>query len=151
MAADPTPEGTNAAQPLPDAGEARQDLWRERARDFARIAVDEAVTAGEPVIAGTQIPVYQIVSRVAAGGTPEAIAAGFDGQITPDDVEEALLYASTLVQHPLADLTPDTLPPRRVRKRRPGPRGSARQRRRALRRERAPRRARGRAGGGRSS
>lgn len=62
-----------------------------------RIVVDQKVLVGKPVIKGTRIPVYEIVTRVAQGWTFEEIIEDYP-RITKKDIKAALMYASELVE-----------------------------------------------------
>jgi len=57
-----------------------------------RIAVDEHVRFGKPVVAGTRIPVDVVLGHLAAGDTVEAVASEY--RITREDVLAVLSYAA---------------------------------------------------------
>ncbi len=57
-----------------------------------RIVVDESVHSGRPVIKGTRVPVDVILGQLAAGLTPEDVAAEYG--VTREDVLAALGYAA---------------------------------------------------------
>ena len=61
-----------------------------------RIAVDPNVLLGKPVIAGTRIPVEQILRKLAASMSIEAILRDYP-RLTREDVQAALAYASDAV------------------------------------------------------
>jgi uncharacterized protein (DUF433 family) len=61
-----------------------------------RIAVDPNVLLGKPVIAGTRIPVEQILRKLAASMSVEAILRDYP-RLTREDVQAALAYASDAV------------------------------------------------------
>ena len=64
--------------------------WRNR------IAVDPEVMLGKPVIAGTRIPVEQVLRKLAAGMSVEAVLRDYP-RLTREDVQAALAYASDAV------------------------------------------------------
>jgi uncharacterized protein (DUF433 family) len=64
--------------------------WRDR------IAVDPEVMLGKPVIAGTRIPVEQVLRKLAAGMSVEAVLGDYP-RLTREDVQAALAYASDAV------------------------------------------------------
>jgi len=64
--------------------------WRER------IEVNPQVMLGKPVIAGTRIPVEQILRKLAAGMSFEAIMRDYP-RLTREDIQAALAYASDAV------------------------------------------------------
>jgi len=57
-----------------------------------RIAVDETVAFGKPVIAGTRIPVDLVVGKLAGGMTTEEVAEEY--RLVREDVLAALDYAA---------------------------------------------------------
>jgi uncharacterized protein (DUF433 family) len=61
--------------------------WRDR------IAVDPEVMLGKPVIAGTRIPVEQVLRKLAAGMSVEAVLGDYP-RLTREDVQAALAYGS---------------------------------------------------------
>ncbi len=64
--------------------------WRNR------IAVDPSVMLGKPVIAGTRIPVEDILRKLAADVSVGSILRDYP-RLTKDDVLAALAYASDAV------------------------------------------------------
>ena len=62
----------------------------------ARITVDPAILAGEPIIRGMRISVEQIVLDVAAGIAQEELLSEYPG-LEPEDIQAALQYAADLV------------------------------------------------------
>ena len=60
-----------------------------------RIAVDDDVRFGKPVIAGTRIPIDVVLGHLAAGDTVEVVAEEY--RITREDVLAALSYAAHTV------------------------------------------------------
>jgi uncharacterized protein (DUF433 family) len=57
-----------------------------------RIAVDESVRFGRPVIAGTRVPVDLIVGKLASGMTVEEVMEEYE--LAREDVLAALSYAA---------------------------------------------------------
>ena len=57
-----------------------------------RIAVDEHVRFGRPVVAGTRVPVELVVGKLAGGMTVEGVAAEYE--LTREDVLAVLAYAA---------------------------------------------------------
>jgi len=64
--------------------------WRER------ITIDPKVMLGKPVIKGTRIPVEQILRKLAADISVEAVLRDYP-RLTKEDVQAALSYASDCV------------------------------------------------------
>jgi len=60
-----------------------------------RIAVDESIRFGKPVIKGTRVPVEVLVSKLAVGMTVEEVAQDYG--VTREDVQAALAYAARAV------------------------------------------------------
>ncbi len=60
-----------------------------------RIAVDERVRFGKPVIEGTRVPVELVVGKLAGGMTVENVADEYG--LTREDVLAALAYAAQAV------------------------------------------------------
>jgi len=56
------------------------------------IVVDSQVHFGRPVIRGTRVPVDVVVGQLAAGLTPDQVAAEYD--LRREDVMAALAYAA---------------------------------------------------------
>ncbi len=63
-----------------------------------RITVDPEVCHGQPCIRGTRIMVYLILELLEAGISPEQIVRDYYPQLTKEDVEACLHYATTLVR-----------------------------------------------------
>lgn len=63
-----------------------------------RISSDPDICHGKPVIQGTRIPVYIIVSLVAEGESIESIVKDYPS-LTPEDVQAALRYAARLSEY----------------------------------------------------
>jgi uncharacterized protein (DUF433 family) len=57
-----------------------------------RIAVDETVAFGKPVIAGTRIPVDLVVGKLAGGMTYAEVSAEYG--LKEEDILAALAYAA---------------------------------------------------------
>lgn len=64
--------------------------WRER------ITADPAVCHGKACIKGTRVMASVILDNLAAGESPQAIAAAY--HVEPEDVQAALLYAAELAK-----------------------------------------------------
>ena len=65
---------------------------------LARIVVDPKVMVGKPVIKGTRIPVYLILELLAAGMSVDEVLGEYP-ELTREDVQAALEYASKILQH----------------------------------------------------
>lgn len=63
-----------------------------------RITVDPQVCHGQPCIRGTRIMVYLILELLEAGISPEQIVRDYYPQLTKEDIEACLHYATTLVR-----------------------------------------------------
>lgn len=63
-----------------------------------RISVDPEVCHGQPCIRGTRIMVYLILELLEAGVSPEQIIRDYYPQLTKEDIEACLHYATTLVR-----------------------------------------------------
>lgn len=61
-----------------------------------RIAVDENVRFGRPVILGTRVPVETVVGKLAAGMTVNEVAEEYGIEL--EDVRAALRYAAATVE-----------------------------------------------------
>ena len=61
-----------------------------------RIEINPQVMLGKPVIAGTRIPVEQILRKLAADVSVEAVLRDYP-RLTREDVQAALAYASDVV------------------------------------------------------
>lgn len=59
----------------------------------AIITIEPGKRSGKPCIRGLRITVYDVLSYLAAGMTPEAIVADFP-MLTLDDVQACLAYAA---------------------------------------------------------
>ncbi|HDN80394.1 MAG TPA: DUF433 domain-containing protein [Chloroflexi bacterium] len=60
-----------------------------------RIISDPNICSGEPCIAGTRIPVWVILSHLAAGDDLETILENFP-RLTKEDIKACLEYATYL-------------------------------------------------------
>ena len=58
--------------------------------------MDPEVMGGKPVVAGTRITVGEILRRLAAGESPEAILEAFP-RLTPESLRAALVYAAEVL------------------------------------------------------
>lgn len=61
------------------------------------ITVDPGVMLGQPVIAGTRLPVYVIIQAIAAGDGPEQLIEAYPF-LTLQDIEAALSFAARLAE-----------------------------------------------------
>lgn len=57
-----------------------------------RISVDEKISFGKPVTAGTRVPVDLVIDKLAGGMTYEEVIAEYE--ITHEDILAALDYAA---------------------------------------------------------
>jgi len=64
---------------------------------FTRITVDPAICTGKPCIRGHRFPVSRLLGLLASGETKESILRKYP-YLEPEDVDEALLYASFLAE-----------------------------------------------------
>lgn len=65
-------------------------VWQER------ISVDPAICHGKACIKGTRVMVTVVLDNLAAGETPDAIAAAYG--LTREDIQAALSYAAELAK-----------------------------------------------------
>jgi uncharacterized protein (DUF433 family) len=70
---------------------------------FTRITIDPGVCTGKPCIRGLRFPVARLLGLLAAGESREAILAAYP-YIEPEDIDEALRYASFLVEDETVEL-----------------------------------------------
>lgn len=63
-----------------------------------RIEIDPRVCNGKPVIKGTRIPVTIILERIAEGTSWEFITTSYP-ELTEEDIQAALYYAGTSLEH----------------------------------------------------
>jgi len=63
-----------------------------------RIELSPKVCNGKPIIKGTRIPVSVILDQIAAGDSWDAIIGGYP-ELSTDDIQAALLYASAVLEH----------------------------------------------------
>lgn len=64
--------------------------WRDR------ISVDPAICHGKACIRGTRVTVSVVLDNLAAGESPEQIAAAY--HLTVEDVQAAIAYAAELAR-----------------------------------------------------
>ena len=69
-------------------------------QEFRRITFGPGVMGGQACIRGMRIPVSLVVNLVANGMTTDEIIKEYP-DLEPDDVKEALLYASWLTREEL--------------------------------------------------
>lgn len=62
----------------------------------ARIEINPEVMLGKPVIAGTRIPVEQILRKLASNLSPDAILTDYP-RLTKEDIQAALEFASDAI------------------------------------------------------
>jgi len=63
-----------------------------------RIVINPEVLSGKPVIKGTRIPVYLILELLAAGMSMDDVLKEYP-ELTREDIQAALEYASRILQH----------------------------------------------------
>lgn len=63
-----------------------------------RIELDPRVCNGKAVIQGTRIPVSVILDQIASGESWDSIIRGYP-EISKEDIQAALLYASAQIDH----------------------------------------------------
>ncbi len=59
----------------------------------ARITIDPAIRSGKPCVKGTRITVYDVLSYLAGGMTPEEILADFP-TLSAEDIRACLSFAA---------------------------------------------------------
>ncbi len=64
----------------------------------SQIAVDKNICHGKPHINGTRIMVHQILDLLAAGATPDEIIREDFPDLTNEDIQACIAYASKLVR-----------------------------------------------------
>lgn len=69
-------------------------------RRFERITFDKEIMGGQACIRGMRIPVSLVVNLVANGMTADEIIKEYP-DLEPDDIKEALQYASWLAKEEL--------------------------------------------------
>ncbi len=63
-----------------------------------RIELNPRVCNGKPIIKGTRIPVSVILDQIAAGDSWNDIIGGYP-ELSADDIQAALLYASAVLEN----------------------------------------------------
>jgi len=71
---------------------------------FARITVDPKVCTGKPCIRGLRFPVTRLLGLLASGETRETILKAYP-YLEPEDIDEALRYASYLAEEETMEFT----------------------------------------------
>ncbi len=71
---------------------------------FARITVDPKVCTGKPCIRGLRFPVTRLLGLLASGETRETILKVYP-YLEPEDIDEALRYASYLAEEETMEFT----------------------------------------------
>ncbi len=69
-------------------------------KGFARITFNPNIMGGKACVRGMRIPVSLVVNLVANGMTPEEIIKEYP-DLEPEDIKEALQYASWLTKEEL--------------------------------------------------
>jgi uncharacterized protein (DUF433 family) len=72
---------------------------------LTRITVNPRVCGGQPCLRGLRIPVSLVLRHLAAGQTPEQIAAEYP-ELEREDVLECLRYAAWLASGRIIELSP---------------------------------------------
>lgn len=75
-------------------------MWRYKMKEFKRITFNSHIMGGQACIRGMRIPVSLIVNLVANGMTTDEIIREYP-DIEPEDIREALQYASWLTKEEL--------------------------------------------------
>ena len=70
---------------------------------YDRIAVNPAVAHGQACVAGTRIPVHQIIRMLANGDTVEGLLEAYPS-LTRDDILACLDYAASLAEEQMSPL-----------------------------------------------
>jgi uncharacterized protein (DUF433 family) len=70
---------------------------------FERISIDPNIYHGQACIAGTRLPVHQIVGMLAEGDSVDDLVSAFP-QITRADVLACLQYAAALAEEEVSPL-----------------------------------------------
>jgi uncharacterized protein (DUF433 family) len=91
------PESNREAPDCP-AGDAGYDGGGEtegiQTVDYRKhIVIDPGVRSGKPCVKGTRIAVYDVLSYLAAGMTPDEIVADFP-DLKPEDIRACLAFAA---------------------------------------------------------
>ena len=71
---------------------------------FPRITVDPKVCTGKPCIRGLRFPVTRLLGLLASGETKETILKAYP-YLEPEDIDEALRYASYLAEEETMEFT----------------------------------------------
>jgi uncharacterized protein (DUF433 family) len=71
---------------------------------FARITVDPKVCTGKPCIRGLRFPVTRLLGLLASRETKETILKAYP-YLEPEDIDEALRYASYLAEEETMEFT----------------------------------------------
>jgi uncharacterized protein (DUF433 family) len=65
-----------------------------------RIVMDPEICGGRPTIKGTRIRASDVLEMLAAGASENEILADF-GELKPDDIRAAILFAARSISHPV--------------------------------------------------
>lgn len=77
------------------SGEQIRFWWQQVSAQFPRIQVDSSAMNGEPCVAGTRVSISAILGCLADGYSFQEVVKDF-GNLTYDDIKEALLFAARL-------------------------------------------------------
>lgn len=77
---------------------------------FERISIDPRVCHGQACVAGTRIPVHQIVRMLANGDTVEDLLEEYPS-LTGDDIRACLEYAAASVEERVSPIEQVTAVP----------------------------------------
>lgn len=69
---------------------------------FTRITVNPAIFGGKPCIRGLRFPVSRLLGLLASGEDREGILRAYP-YLEPEDIDEALLYASCLAEEQIVE------------------------------------------------
>lgn len=69
---------------------------------FRRITVSPAVFGGKPCIRGIRFPVSRLLGLLASGEDRDAVLRAYP-YLEPEDIDEALLYASCLAEEQVVE------------------------------------------------
>ena len=71
-----------------------------------RIVVDPKIHFGKPCIAGTRIPVEDVLELINAGLTFDEIIRDYYPDLTVEDIQACIQYAIALVSSEIVDFAP---------------------------------------------
>src|SRR5271165_1272772 len=76
------------------------EAFRQAARSYPLIGIDQDVMAGAPCIKGTRIPVYMILDAIEYQGSIDGALESYP-RLTLDQVKEAIGFAKLVVECPI--------------------------------------------------